>query len=124
MATSKQAFVPKVLGLTAFMADNRIDFVIDGPELTTPVRCSAFYDKPKAKLSLDGKVLKIERVHADAVSGEPTQIEVRWGKDVLKLGRRKDATGPVSFYRSLESANGSGPKSAQEILDALKLFVS
>lgn len=122
MAT-KSAFIPQLLGITAFMASNRIDFVLDGPNRETPARTSAFYDNPKAKLHLDGKLLKIVAVHTDKVSDEPNQLEIRLGGERIVLGRRKDAAGPVSFYRSMEAGNNAdAPKTAKEILSALRLF--
>ena len=120
---NKSTFVPTVMGMTAFMAANRIDFVIDGPALETPERCSAFYNAPEAKLKIAGKSLKISSVITDPESGEPTALEVKFGREVLRMGRRKDATGPVSFYRSLEAQNNAGaPKTAAEILTALSAF--
>jgi hypothetical protein len=122
---SKSKFVPQKLGLTAFMAANRIDFVIDGPALKTPERCSAFYNAPEAKLKIAGKSLKIGSVITDPESGEPTAIEVKFGREVLRMGRRKEAKGDVSFYRSLEPSNKvAGPKTAAEILAALEAFNS
>lgn len=118
-------FQSQQLGITAFMASNRIDFVLDGPEMDSPERCSAFYDNPKAKLKLQAKGLKITSVVTDEESGEPVQLQVKWGRETLKLGRRQNASGPVSFYRSLETANNVGaPKTAKQILDKLEAFTS
>ena len=123
MAT-KSSFVPTVLGLTAFMASNRIDFVLDGPNRETPARVSAFYNNPKAALKLDGKALKIVSVDTDD-AGEPNRLEIKLGRECIVLGRRKDASGPVSFYRSMEASNNAGaPKTAAEILTALRGFTA
>jgi len=115
-------FQAQRLGITAFMASNRVDFVLDGPDMEEPARCSAFYDNADAKLKLDGKQLKIEAVSTDS-DGEPKQVQIKWGRRIIKLGRRNHASGPVSFYRSLEAGNeAAGPKSAADILDALGNF--
>jgi hypothetical protein len=115
-------FQAQRLGITAFMASNRVDFVLDGPDMEAPARCSAFYDKAEAKLKLDGKQLKIEAVTTDG-AGEPKQVQIKWGRRVIKLGRRNNASGPVSFYRSLEAGNIAGPKSADDILSAFSNFL-
>jgi len=115
-------FEPQRLGMTAFMASNRVDFVLDGPGMESPERVSAFYDNPEAKLKLQGKQLKIEGFTSDS-DGNPQKLEVKWGRQVIKLGRRKNASGPVSFYRSLETASdAAAPKSAQDIAAALSVF--
>jgi hypothetical protein len=115
-------FQAQRLGITAFMAANRVDFVLDGPEMDEPARCSAYYETPESKLKLDGKQLKIEAVTTDD-AGEPKQVQIKWGRRVIKLGRRNNASGPVSFYRSLEAGNQTeGPKSAADILNALGSF--
>jgi hypothetical protein len=117
-------FQAQRLGLTAFMASNRVDFVLDGPEMDEPARCSAFYDNAEAKLKLDGKQLKIEAVSTDS-EGAPKQLQVKWGRRVIKLGRRNNAAGPVSFYRSLEAGNeAAAPRSADAVNAALANFVS
>jgi len=120
---TQSTFQPTVLGLTAFIASNRIDFVLDGPDLEKPERCSAFYDAPERKLKLDGKALKIVGVDTDS-DGEPARLTVKHGRNTLVLGRRRNASGPVSFYRSLEpSNNADAPKSADEVLAALSSFI-
>ena len=116
-------FQAQRLGITAFMASNRVDFVLDGPDMDAPARCSAFYDNADAKLKLDGKALKIEAVSTDD-AGEPKQVQIKWGRRVIKLGRRSNASGPVSFYRSLEATNeANAPKSAADLLSAFGNFV-
>ena len=117
-------FQPQILGMTAFMAPNRIDFVIDGPGMVKPERCSAFYDNPKAKLKLGSRGLKIEQVTTDE-GGEPNGLVVKWGRESIRLGRRQNASGLVSFYRSLESTNAAdAPKSGEQIMGALNAFIS
>lgn len=118
-------FEPQILGITAFMATNRIDFVVDGPDMDSPERCSAFYDGGnKSTLKLDGKKLSVKQVGTDD-DGEPTSLTVKWGRETVKLGRRKNASGPVSFYKSLEASNNAGaPKSAEEIIGSLKRLLS
>jgi len=124
MATKTAQFQTKQLGITAFLAANRVDFVLDGPAMEKPARVSAFADKPSAKLTLDGKALKIVGSDVDE-AGEPVKLEIKWGKEVLKLGRRKDASGPVSFYRSLETASSAAaPKTAEQITNLLALFTA
>ena len=116
-------FQAQRLGITAFMASNRVDFVLDGPDMDEPARVSAFYATPETKLKLDGKQLKIEAVSTDS-DGEPKQVQIKWGRRVIKLGRRQHASGPVSFYRSLEDSNtGIGPKSAADIMSAFNNFL-
>ena len=116
-------FKAQRLGITAFMASNRVDFVLDGPSMDEPARCSAFYDNAEAKLKLDGKLLRIEDVGTDT-DGAPKQLQIKWGRRIIKLGRRNNASGPVSFYRSLESSNeGAAPKSDAAIMDALGNFL-
>lgn len=116
-------FIPTVLGITAFMVENRIDFVLDGPEMESAERCSAFYNNPEAELKLEGKKLQILDVVSDKKTGEVKTLVIRWGRKTIELGRRS-AAGPTSFYRSLGSNNNAGPKSAEEILNALQGFLS
>jgi hypothetical protein len=115
-------FQPTVLGITAFMAPNRIDFVLDGPELCSPERASAYYDNPAAEIKLAGKKLSITGFDVND-DDEPVSLEIRWGRRSIKLGRRR-AAGAASFYRSLESANDSAaPHTAAQISAALANFV-
>lgn len=116
-------FQAQRLGITAFMAANRVDFVLDGPDMDEPARVSAFYDNAGAKLKLAGSQLKIEAVSTDS-NREPKQLQIKWGRKVIKLGRRNNASGPVSFYRSLEATNeAAAPKSAADIMSALGNFL-
>lgn len=115
-------FQAQRLGITAFMASNRVDFVLDGPEMDEPARVSAFYDNPEAKIKLSGKQLKIEAVTTDD-DGTHKQLQIKWGRRVIKLGRRNNASGPVSFYRSLEdSSQAAGPKSEADLTAAFGNF--
>jgi hypothetical protein len=115
-------FQAQRLGITAFMASNRVDFVLDGPDMDAPARCSAFYNNPEAKIKLDGKQLKIEAVTTDD-DGAHKQLQIKWGRRVIKLGRRSNASGPVSFYRSLEDGNQvAGPKSTDALNAAFGNF--
>lgn len=114
-------FVVQQLGITAFLAGGRVDFVLDGPAMEEPARVSAFANNPKARLTLDGKAIKITGTECDE-TGNPVKLLVKFGKQELKLGRR-NATGPVSFYRSLEPSNSAGaPKTAEQIIDLLASF--
>jgi hypothetical protein len=116
-------FKPSVLGITAFMASNRVDFVLEGPE-QPPVRASLFYNRPEETVKLNNKVLRITGFDNNE-EGEPTRLNVRWGRQNITLGRRWNATGNVSFYRSIEATNTvAGPRSAAEITEALSLFAS
>ena len=115
-------FVVQQLGLTAFLVGGRVDFVLDGPAMEKPARVSAFANAPKAKITLDGKQIKVTGSECDE-SGEPVKLLVKFGRSELKLGRRKNASGPVSFYRSLEPSNTVGaPKTAEQVLELLAAF--
>jgi hypothetical protein len=114
-------FIPQQLGITAFMESNRIDFVLEGPE-QKKLTCSVFYVKAKsAKIpKLDDKKLTWVTTHKNP-EGRPAQIEIKWDRKTLKLGRRWKAQGKTSFYTSLENGGGgASPQSDDAIMAALE----
>jgi hypothetical protein len=118
MSQTSKTFIPTQLGITAFMKSTGVDFVLEGPSkaATRPVRING-------KLKLDGKALSVVEAKLSD-DGEVTGLLVKWGKEQILLGRRKNASGPVSFYRNLENEGGSfgAPKTAAEILAVLAAF--
>lgn len=119
MAT-KTEFVPTVDGITAFLTINRIDFLLDGPN-REPARASVFYNALDEKPKLGGKMLKVIELSCDT-EGEPSKLKIKFDRKELILGRRKKAAGDISFFTSLNPPY-SGPKTAAEILTALKSIV-
>jgi hypothetical protein len=135
MQNANSKFQPQVLGITAFMESNRIDFCLQGPNVEKQT-VSAFYDNPKAELVLDGKALVVgvpnsksraknpkKVVFETDENGEPMKLNIQYDGQNIRLGRRTKAKGKVSFYRSLESQNnGNAPKSSADIIAALGNF--
>jgi hypothetical protein len=117
-------FVPSVLGLTAFVESNRIDFILNGPELETPERASIYFEPTsEADVKLQGKKLTILPAERDE-DGQlvnPGKLRIKWGRQTLTLGHRANASGPMSFYRSLEDSNASArPKTPEQLFALLE----
>lgn len=125
MSTKSTAkFVPTQLGLTAFLTASGIDFVLEGPNKpqTRPVFVQV--SKRKRELQLDGKAISISGYRLDE-QGQPAKLDILWGKEELVLGRRKQASGNVSFYRSLETKSAaSGPQTPEEIIAHLNALMA
>lgn len=103
-------FIPTVRGITAFVEANRIDFVVNGPEMQMPERTSIYFEPTSNDdVLLEGEKLQILPAELDADGNvvDPGKLRIKWGRRVLTLGHRKNAAGPMSFYRSLETANDS-----------------
>ena len=117
-------FTPAILGITAFVEHNRVDFIVNGPEMENPERAS-FYFNPtsEADVKLQGKKLTILPAERDADGKlvNPGQMKIRWGRQTLTLGHRANASGPMSFYRSLEDSNASArPKTPEQLFALLE----
>ena len=127
-------FQPTVLGITAFMEANRLDFRLEGPKMEEPKRASLYYAKPETKKQkkarkkarmLDGEPVKLVEIVREKKTDNVTAIVIKWGDRTVKLGRRTQAAGKPSFYRSLEPSNSSAiPESPEEIIDALNLLLA
>jgi len=117
-----KTFVPTQLGITAFVESNRIDFVLDGPSMENPERCTIYRNNPEAPLKLESKQFKFVRKVLDEETGAVKQIEVKWGRRVIRLGRRIKAPGAPSFYKGLEVSNSTAPKTEADLADVLGAF--
>ena len=119
-----KTFVPTKLGITAFLTNSGIDFVLEGPNKpqTRPVFVQV--SKRKRELQLDGKAISISGYRLDE-QGQPAKLDILWGKEELVLGRRTQAAGNASFYRSLEPQNSTrGPQTPEEIIAHLNALMA
>jgi hypothetical protein len=127
MAKQIAKFVPKQLGITAFLTDSGIDFVIEGPEKpqTRPVWVETNKRTHRKELRLDGKALSVIGYRKDSEGKPAMKLDIEWGDEVMTLGRRKGAAGKVSFYRSLEGSNpNQGPQTDDEIMALLDSLIA
>lgn len=118
-------FQPSVTGITAFAEVNRIDFILDGPDMDSPERASLFFDSMnEAEVKLDGKKLSIlppER-NEDGSLKYPNRLSIKWNRRVINLGFRKAASGKPSWYRSIDHGRDSvRPQNSEQLFAAMGL---
>ena len=110
MTTNNQQFQPSRAGITAFMDHSKVDFVFQGPN-SERSRLSVPFDSTTLAGTLNNKPFEIlEVLFTD--SNKPKGIKVRYGRLTLTLGRRWNASGAPSFYRSVGPTNTIGDTEA------------